>query len=150
MNRDATRDSADKPHRDDRLLSITELAHELGITARAIRFYESKGLLEPQRAGSNRVYSYRDRARMMIILRGKRLGFSLAQVKDYLDLYDADPAHKDQLALLLRNTWQRIDDLEQQRRDLELTLDELHEMEEQTLEAMRQAGMEPPARQRQD
>jgi DNA-binding transcriptional MerR regulator len=150
MNRDATRGGAEKPHRDDRLLSITELAHELGITARAIRFYESKGLLEPQRAGSNRIYSYRDRARMMIILRGKRLGFSLAQVQDYLDLYDADPTHKDQLALLLRNTWQRIDDLEQQRRDLELTLDELHEMEEQTLEAMRQAGMEPPARQRQD
>jgi len=147
---DPPSDAPPKPHRDDRLLSITELAYELGITARAIRFYESKGLLEPQRAGANRVYSYRDRARMMIILRGKRLGFSLAQVKDYLDLYDADPTHKDQLVLLLRNTWQRIDDLEQQRRDLELTLDELHEMEEQTLEAMREAGIEPPARQQGD
>jgi DNA-binding transcriptional MerR regulator len=141
-------ESASTPRRDDRLLSITELAHELGITARAIRFYESKGLLEPQRAGSTRVYTYRDRARLMIILRGKRLGFSLAQVKDYLDLYDADPTHKDQLLLLLRNTRRRMDELEQQRRDLELTLDELHEMEQQTLEAMREAGMNPPPRRR--
>jgi DNA-binding transcriptional MerR regulator len=141
---DTSPDTPPQPRRDERLLSITELAHELGVTPRAIRFYESKGLLEPQRAGSNRVYGYRDRARMMIILRGKRLGFSLAQVKDYLDLYDADPTHKDQLLLLLRNTRQRIDDLEQQRRDLELTLDELHEMEEQTLEAMREMGIDEP------
>ena len=127
----------------ERLFAITELAHELGITPRAIRFYESKGLLAPQRAGSTRVYTYRDKARLMIILRGKRLGFSLAQVQDYLDLYDADPTHKEQLFLLLRNARKRIIDLEQQRRDLELTLDELHEIEAQTLEAIREAGIDP-------
>lgn len=133
---------ASGPHR---LYSITELARELGVTARAIRFYESKGLLDPQRAGTTRVYSYRDRARLLIILRGKRLGFSLAQVKEYLALYDADPTRKEQFVHLLRGARRRIAELERQRRDLELTLDELREVEEQTLAAMREAGLEPPA-----
>ncbi|MBZ0112189.1 MAG: MerR family DNA-binding transcriptional regulator [Thermoanaerobaculia bacterium] len=127
----------------ERLLSITELAHDLNITARAIRFYETKGLLEPQRAGSNRVYTNRDRARLLIILRGKRLGFSLAQVQDYLDLYDADPTQKDQFVLLLSNTRRRIADLDQQQRDLELTLEELREIEQLTLAAMHEAGIDP-------
>ena len=122
----------------ERLLSITELADELGVTARAIRFYESKGLLEPQRAGANRVYGYRDRARLLIILRGKRLGFSLSGIKQYLDLYDADPTRKGQLAHLLRGARQRL--------DLEVTLEELREVEEQVLEARRRAGMTPPPR----
>ena len=127
-----------------RLYTITELANELGVTARAIRFYESKGLLEPQRAGANRVYTYRDRARLLLILRGKRLGFSLAQIKQYLDLYDADPTRKRQLVHLLRGARQRIEELESQRRDLELTLDELREIETQVLDAMRAAGIVPP------
>jgi DNA-binding transcriptional MerR regulator len=128
----------------DRLYTITELAEELGVTPRAIRFYESKGLLAPQRAGANRVYSYRDRARLLIILRGKRLGFSLALIQEYLGLYDADPTRKGQLVHLLRNARRRIDDMENQRRDLELTLDELRDIEQQVLTAMRQAGVEPP------
>jgi len=133
------------PHRDpDRLYSITELAEEFGVTARAIRFYESKKLLEPQRAGAMRVYNYRDRARLLIILRGKRLGFSLALIKKSLDLYDADPAHRGQLAALLAGARQRIEELESQRRDLDLTIEELHEIEEQCLEAMRRAGIDPP------
>lgn len=128
----------------ERLFSITELADELAVTPRAIRFYESKGLLEPLRAGGNRVYTHRDRARLLIILRGKRLGFSLAHIQRYLDLYDADPKHKEQLVHLLRGARQRIDELENQRRDLELTLDELRDIEEQVLQAMRQAGIDPP------
>lgn len=132
------------PHGSPRLYTITELAHELGVTARAIRFYEAKGLLDPQRAGTTRVYTYRDRARLLIILRGKRLGFSLASIKEYLALYDADPTHREQLVHLLRGARRRIGELEQQRRDLELTLDELREVEEQTLAAMREAGLEPP------
>ena len=85
----------------DRLFTITELSDEVGATPRAIRFYESKGLLAPQRAGANRVYSYRDRARLLIILRGKRLGFSLARIQEYLSLYDTDATHKGQLEHLL-------------------------------------------------
>ena len=120
-----------------RLSSITELAQELGVTVRAIRFYETRGLLEPQRAGSMRVYTYRDRARLQIILRGKRLGFSLARVREYLDLYDSDPTHRVQLEHLLRGARQRIAELESQREDLELTLEELREMERLTLDALR-------------
>ena len=130
----------------DRLFSITELAEELGTTARAIRFYESKGLLEPQRAGGNRVYTYRDRARLLLILRGKRLGFSLAEVKEYLDLYAVDSTRKaEQMIHLLRGARHRIAELEEQRRDLELTIEELREIERQTLAAMAAAGVEAPA-----
>ncbi|MEO8196847.1 MAG: MerR family transcriptional regulator [Thermoanaerobaculia bacterium] len=121
---------------DGGLFSITELADELGVTPRAIRFYEAKGLLEPQRAGATRVYSHRDRARLQIILRGKRLGFSLALVQKYLDLYDADPTHKVQLEHLLAGARQRIAELEAQRQDLELTIEELREIEDLTLEAL--------------
>ena len=123
-----------------RLFSITELSLELGVTPRAIRFYEAKGLLDPQRAGSTRVYTYRDRARLQIILRGKRLGFSLALVQKYLELYDADPTHRLQLEQLLRGARQRIAELEGQRQDLELTIEELREIEELTLEALAKLG----------
>ena len=122
---------------DERLFTITELAQELGTTARAIRFYESKGLIDPQRAGANRVYTHRDRGRLLLVLRGKRLGFSLACIKEYLDLYDAEPTHRTQLEHLLSGTQQRIGELEQQRLDLELTLDELRDIERQTLEALK-------------
>ena len=129
----------------ERLYTISELAAELGVTARAIRFYESKGLIEPRRVGANRVYSHRDRARLLIILRGKRLGFSLASVQEYLDLYDADPTHREQLLRLLAAARRRRDELERQRRDLDETVAELAEIERQTLEALRAAGVEPPA-----
>lgn len=127
------------------LFTITELSQELGVTARAVRFYESKGLLEPQRVGSNRVYTYRDRARLMIILRGKRLGFSLALIQKYLDLYDADPTHREQIVHLLRGARRRIGELEAQRRDLDQALAELRDIETQTLDAMARMGITPPA-----
>lgn len=123
-----------------RLYTITELSNELGVTPRAVRFYEAKGLLDPQRVGQNRVYTYRDRARLLLILRGKRLGFSLAEVKEYLDLYDADPTQKEQFLHLLRGVRQRVGELERQRRDLELTLRELREIEKETLDAMGRRG----------
>lgn len=130
----------DKP----RLYTISELARELGVTARAIRFYESKGLLQPERAGNTRVYTYRDRARLLLILRGKRLGFSLDGVKEYLDLYDADPTRREQFLHLLRGVRRQIRTLEKQRGDLELTLEELREVEQETLEAMEERGISPP------
>jgi DNA-binding transcriptional MerR regulator len=126
----------DAPRADSHFYSITELSQELGVTPRAIRFYEAKGLLEPQRAGSTRVYTYRERARLQIILRGKRLGFSLALIHKYLELYDADPTHRLQLEQLLRGARQRLAELEAQRQDLELTIEELREIEELTLEAL--------------
>jgi DNA-binding transcriptional MerR regulator len=137
-------------HDRDALFSIAELADELGVTPRAIRFYEAKGLIVPRRAGANRVYDYRDRARLLLILRGKRLGFSLALIQRYLDLYDADPTHEKQLAHLLGGVRQRIDELESQRRDLELTLEELRDIEEQVLAAMARTGITPTPRQEAD
>lgn len=115
------------------LYSVTELADELGITARAIRFYETKGLIKPRRAGTTRVYSYRDRARMQLILRGKRLGFSLADIKEYLDMYDVDSSQAKQVKLLLEKVERRIGELEQQREDLETTLTELDEMRQECI-----------------
>ena len=125
-----------------RLYTITELADELGVTARAIRFYEAKELLSPQRVGKNRVYTVRDRARLLLILRGKRLGFSLAEVKEFLDLYDADPTQREQFLLLLRGVRRRVGELERQRRDLDLTLEELRAVEAETLAAMEERGIE--------
>ena len=108
------------------LHTVTQLAAELGITARTLRFYEGKGLISPSRLGNTRVYMARDRARMILILRGKRLGFSLREIAEYLDLYDLDPAHKAQNAKLLKLVSDRISKLEQQRVALDEMLAELN------------------------
>ena len=113
--------------------TVTELADELGITPRTIRFYETKELIKPRRAGTTRVYTHRERARMLLILRGKRLGFSLADIREYLDLYDADPLQGKQLRLLTQKIDRRISELEQQREDLETALQELQEIRQECL-----------------
>lgn len=123
------------------LFSVNQLAEEVGVTPRAIRFYELKGLLSPKRAGTARVFNRRDRARLLLVLRGKRLGFTLAEIREYLDLYDADRSQRSQVARLLARTRERIVELEQQRRDLVRTLSELREVERQasmTLDDSRQ------------
>ncbi|GLR67602.1 MerR family transcriptional regulator [Acidocella aquatica] len=113
------------------LYSVSQLARELGVTARAIRFYEDKGLITPQRAGSARVYGARDRARLMLILRGKRLGFSLREIREFLDLYDADPAHRVQTRQLQQAVRQRLAALREQRAAIEESLAELGEIDRQ-------------------
>lgn len=122
------------------LYSVTQLARDLGVTARTIRFYEDKGLISPRRAGNNRVYTVRDRARMILILRGKKLGFSLREIKEYLDLYDADPTHAKQLRLLLKAVRDRIAQLEDQRVALDEALGELRDVEAQTHNALEALG----------
>ena len=111
----------------DKLWTISELGDELGVTTRTIRFYEDKELLNPQRVGTNRVYNYRDRARLQLILRGKRLGFSLNEIKEYIDLYDAelDPMHNEQLSYLSEVVAKRIDELTEQLTDLQEMIGEL-------------------------
>ena len=126
------------------LFSVTQLARDLGISARAVRFYEDKGLIAPRRVGNNRVYTSRDRARMILILRGKRLGFSLKEIKEYLDLYDLDPSRAKQVRLLLKAVHSRILMLEEQRVALEQTLTELRQVEIQANEAL--ANLENGAR----
>lgn len=113
----------------DRLYSTAELAAANGITPRAVRFYETRGLLKPQRAGAMRVFTYRDNARLGLILRGKRLGFSLREISDYLDLYAADPDHAEQLRHIAEKSRERIVQLEGQLADLQITLRELREIE---------------------
>ncbi|PGH55062.1 MerR family transcriptional regulator [Azospirillum palustre] len=114
----------------EQLYTVNQLAEELGITPRALRFYEVKGLLAPNRVGNNRVYTKRDRARLKLILRGKRLGFSLAEIREYLDLYNVNGGVEQQRNLLKR-VQRRLKDLAQQREDLEATVQELRDIEEQ-------------------
>jgi DNA-binding transcriptional MerR regulator len=107
------------------------LARELGVTARTIRFYEDKGLINPQRAGSTRVYTPRDRARMILILRGKRLGFSLREIKEYLDLYGVDHSQAEQLRVLRTAVAKRLASLREQHKALEQTIAELEDVQRQ-------------------
>ncbi|CCB65415.1 MULTISPECIES: MerR family DNA-binding transcriptional regulator [unclassified Hyphomicrobium] len=117
----------EKP-RDATAYSISALAKEFGITTRTIRFYESRGLISPQRIGTTRKYSKRDRARLILILRGRNLGFTVEDVSEYLSLYDSDPAQLAQTRLLLDKVTAAIDDLETKRRDIERSLADLNEI----------------------
>lgn len=126
-----------------RLYSIAELAREFGITPRAIRFYEDAGLIKPRREGLTRIYSVHDRVRLGWILRGKRLGFSLGEIKELLDLYQVDRTGAHQLRELLRRSRLHIADLERRRHDLDAQIGEFKEVEAQVIAGLRQRGVDP-------
>jgi DNA-binding transcriptional MerR regulator len=109
--------------------TITELAQEFDITPRAIRFYEDMGLIEPARAGRNRVYTHRDRTRLKLTLRGKRLGLSLLEIKQLVDLYDAGTDARPQLEAFLDVLAAHRRQLEQQLDDIRVTLAEIEQHE---------------------
>lgn len=109
----------------ERTYTISQLAREFKVTPRALRFYEDKGLLSPMRDGMNRVYSSRDRARLQLILRGKRVGFPLAEIKEILDLYDLGDGAREQMRLALKKYRARIVALESQREDITAAIDAL-------------------------
>jgi DNA-binding transcriptional MerR regulator len=132
----APRDSA-------RIYSIAELAREFGITARTMRFYEDEGLIKPRRQGLTRLYSMHDRTRLGWILRGKRLGFSLAEIKQLLDLYQVDRTGVQQLRELLRRSRLHITDLERKRRDLDAHINEFRDVETQVATELKQRGVDP-------
>ncbi len=111
--------------------SITDLAQEFDVTTRAIRFYEDQGLLQPERQGQTRVYSQRERTRLKLVLRGKRLGFSLGEIKEIIALYDTEPGEAAQLDHFLVKIAERRAMLAQQLEDIRVTLDELEAVEEQ-------------------
>ena len=113
----------------DTLVMVTDLATELGITARTLRFYEDQGLIAPRRVGSSRVYSKRERARMIIILRGKRLGFSIKEIRDFLDLYDTDHKGVIQMRALIERIAQRRRQLEDKREAIAQALQGLADLE---------------------
>lgn len=105
--------------------SISELANEFGVTTRTIRFYEDQGLLSPKRDGISRVFSQRDKVRLKLALRGKRLGFSLAEIRELFELYDISRDEREQLAEFLARLERRRAQLEQQREDIEVMLNEI-------------------------
>jgi DNA-binding transcriptional MerR regulator len=128
---------------EERTFTISELADTFQVTPRTIRFYEDQGLLSPRRDGLNRVYSHRDRARLTLICRGKRLGFSLAEIKDFLDLYDVDDRQIEQMRFALAHGRERIASLEVQLVDVQQTLSELRALESQIVEHLKAAGATP-------
>jgi len=122
--------------------TIGELAREFDITLRSIRFYEDQGLLSPTRVGTTRIFSRRDRGRLSLICRAKRLGFSLKIIKTFLDLYESGNHQVDQMRFVLDKAKERIKVLEQQRVDLEQTLKELYAI---TAEVSARLGTGPSA-----
>ena len=126
-----------------RIYSIAELAREFAITARTIRFYEDEGLIKPRRQGLTRLYSPHDRTRLSWILRGKRLGFSLAEIKQLLDLYQVDRTGIQQLRELLRRSRVHIEDLERRRADLDQHISEFRDVETQVAKELRARGIDP-------
>jgi DNA-binding transcriptional MerR regulator len=113
--------------RPERTFTIRQLCTEFKVTPRALRFYEDKGLLSPARDGMNRVYNHRDRARLILILRGKRVGLSLAVIRDILDLYKTDESGAAQMAKSVRKFREQIVALEAQREDIDHAVSELKE-----------------------
>ena len=110
---------------DETRFTIGQLCEEFGVTARALRFYEDENLISPERNGTQRLYSERDRARLAWILRGKRVGFSLSEIGDLLDLYDLGDSRKTQKAVTLDKCKERIEALTRQKADIDETIEEM-------------------------
>lgn len=115
------------PHKDTHTYSIRQLSKEFDVTARALRFYEDKGLISPERKGQTRLYSPRDRARLQLILRGKRLGFSLIEIHEILDLYTPKDHGAAQMRATLHKYRGQIETLKHQREDIDAAIKDMAE-----------------------
>ncbi|MEP6648879.1 MAG: MerR family DNA-binding transcriptional regulator [Lapillicoccus sp.] len=120
--------------------TIAEVAEEFGVTHRTVRHYEDLGLISPQRRGQHRIYHRRDRTRLNLILRGKRLGFPLEEVRTIIDLYDAPRGRASQLEYVLGQVDERRADLEQRRRDLDDAIKELDAFEQSCRDDLARLG----------
>jgi DNA-binding transcriptional MerR regulator len=124
-----------------RTWTVGELADDLGVTTRTLRFYEAEGLISPQRAGANRVYGTRDRARLKLILRGRRFGMTLAEIREIVDMYDgAASSERRQLAKLLGRLDEIAADLRARQADLRRTLGEVTDVAEQCRARLAELG----------
>ena len=131
-----------------RFYSVAELAEEFSLTSQGIRFYEESGLIAPARVGRTRVFNYQDRARLILIQRLRRLGFSIDQIREYLSLYKADATGAAQYRLGLERITERIRELEAKRRDLDETLAGLRALEVDAKERLDRALLDDAKRQR--
>src|SRR6476646_2787832 len=120
--------------------SIAEVADEFGVTHLTVRHYEELGLISPERRGTARVYHRRDRTRLNLILRGKRLGFPLEEIRKIVDMYDEQPGEAGQLTYLLDQIGDRRLELERRRKDIEDSLTELDDLERRCREDLRRLG----------
>jgi DNA-binding transcriptional MerR regulator len=129
-----------------KLYSVSELAHEFDLTAQALRFYENKGLLSPARSGNARVYTYRDRARLLLILKFRRVGFSLDDIHEYLQLYGTGNGGHKQYQLGLEKIRRRRDELQKMKREIDEISAELEEMENDALDKRKSSRARSRAR----
>ncbi len=123
--------------------SITQLSEEFSVTPRAIRFYEDRGLLHPKREGQTRIYSQRDWVRLLLILRGKRVGFSLAELREILDLYDLGDGQVEQIRRTLETSRRKLAELERQRQDIDQVMHELTNSCNYFENMLRDRGIDP-------
>lgn len=126
--------------------SIRDLSDEFDVTPRALRFYEDKGLISPERRGLQRIYDRRDKGRLSLILRGKRLGFSLAEIRDWLDLYELQDGQIAQAEKLLDASHGRLAALEQQREDIDATIRDLKDQMQTVTNWLADRGINPGAK----
>ena len=121
--------------------SITELTREFDISTRTLRFYEDEGLIHPERRGRTRLYRPADRHLIAQILRGRRIGFTIAEIREIIQVYDEPPGEAGQLKLLMKKVEEKRDDLRQKRKDIEETINELDNIEEQCLNRLAEIGV---------
>ncbi|MGQ3214823.1 MAG: MerR family transcriptional regulator [Shinella sp.] len=125
----------------DKFYTITELTREFGVSTRTLRFYEDEGLIHPERRGRTRLFRPADRRLILEILRGRRIGFTIAEIRDIIKVYKDPPGEVGQLELLMTKVSEKREELRQKRRDIEETLTELDNVEEACLTRLAEIGV---------